>query len=108
VKTQKEILRWLRDNGQNCGAMTSSDAVALVCSVNLSNLISYPAAPPDLFTAYKTIVLSMQPHTRSLAFHAIAAELDWGHRDMIWSQCGLPDCDRPKIKCAFEPGGSRR
>lgn len=104
MKTQKEILKWLQANlGTRCTApLTSTDCYALVTSVNLSNLISYSSAPPELFIAYGAIVRQMQPHTRGLAYHAIACELDWSHRDMIWEQAQLSPDDKPKCKCAFE------
>jgi hypothetical protein len=73
-----------------------------VTSVNLSNLINYSSAPPELFTAYGAIVRQMQSHTRGLAYHAIACELDWSHRDMIWELAGLSAGDRPKYSCKFE------
>ena len=103
MKTQKEILRWLQANlGGRCTApLTSADCYALVTSVNLCNLISHPGAPPELFDAYRAIVRQMQPETRGLAYHAIACELDWSHRDMIWELSQLAE-DKPKYKCAFE------
>jgi hypothetical protein len=104
VKTQKEILTWLQANlGRKCTApLTSTDCHALVTSVNLCNLIGYSSAPPELFAAYGAIVRQIQPHTRGLAYHAIACELDWPHRDMIWELAGLSPGDKPKCKCAFE------
>jgi hypothetical protein len=104
MKTQKEIIKWLQANlGKSCIApLTSNDCYALVASVNLCNLISYSSAPPELFEAYGAIVRRMQPHTRGLAYHAIACELDWSHRDMIWELSRLPAADKPKYKCAFE------
>jgi hypothetical protein len=103
VKSTNEILKWLRANlGKHCTApLTSTDCYALVTSVNLCNLISYSSAPPELFAAYSAIVRQMQPHTRGLAYHAVACELDWSHRDMIWMQSGLEE-ERPKNKCKFE------
>lgn len=104
MKTQKEILKWLQANlGRHCTApLTSTDSYALVTSVNLCNLIGYSSAPPELFAAYGAIVRQMQRHTRGLAYHAIACELDWPHRDMIWALAGLPIDDKPTYKCAFE------
>lgn len=103
MKTQKEILKWLQANlGKHCTApLTSTDCYALVASVNLCNLISYSSAPLELFAAYGAIVGQMQSHTRGLAYHAIACELDWSHRDMIWGQAGL-QADKPSTKCVFE------
>jgi hypothetical protein len=110
MKTQKEILQWLRNN---CGkhstaALSSTDMDALVTSVNLTNLISYDRAPKELFAAYGAIVGQMQPQNRWLAFHAIAIELDWSHRFKIWTAAGLPDADRPTTKATWEPGGAAR
>lgn len=103
MKTSKEIYSWLRGNlGPRClGVLTSQDAVALVTSVNLSNLISYPSAPPELFTAYGAIVAQMQPQARYLAYHAIACELDWHNRSMIWQKAGL-EMEIPESRCVHE------
>ncbi len=104
MKTQKEILKWLQANlGRHCTApLTSTDCYALVTSVNLCNLIDYPSALPELFAAYGAIVRQMQPHTRGLAYHAIACELDWPHRDMIWELAGFSAGDKPTWKCKYE------
>lgn len=104
MKTQKEILKWLQANcGKSCiGALTSTDVYALVTSVNLTNLISYESAPDELFAAYRAIVMQMQQQTRWMAYHAIAMELDWSHRNMIWTNADLPDGDKPAHKCTFE------
>lgn len=103
MKTPKEILKWLQANlGKTCTApLTSTDTYALVTSVSLSNLISYSSAPRELFEAYGHIVRTMQPHTRGLAYHAIACELDWSHRDMIWAASGLLP-EKPTTRCQFE------
>lgn len=104
MKTKNEIFRWLKANlGKRCLAgLTSTDVYALVTSVGLSNLISHGGAPSQLFHAYREIVFQMQPDNRYLAFHAIACELDWSHRWMIWSNAMLPASD-VRGKCAFEP-----
>lgn len=104
MKTRKEISKWLQENcGKGCtGALTSTDTYALVTSVSLCNLISYPEAPKELFQAYGAIVRQMQPHTRWMAYHAIAMELDWSHRNMIWAAAELPEGDKPAHKCKFE------
>lgn len=103
MKTQKEILTWLRANlGKTATAgLTSTDTYALVTSVGLVNLISWSGAPDELFAAYGAIVRQMQPGQRHLAFHAIACELDWGHRGMIWEQAGLGEV--PTSRCVFDP-----
>jgi hypothetical protein len=103
MKTQKEIFSWLRGNlGPHClGGLTSTDAACLVTSVNLTNLICSPKAPPPLFAAYRAIIEQMLPHNRRLAYHAIACELDWGQRDMIWTAAACPPLDNPG-RCKFE------
>ena len=110
VKTQPQAFTFLKANcGKHClGALTSTDTQALMTSISLCPLISHRGAPEELFAAYGAIVRQMQPHTRWLAFHAIAMELDWSHRFMIWEAAGLPDADRPKHKAAWEHGGTAR
>ena len=105
MKSKTEILKWLKANlEKGCtGALTSSDVYALVASVNLSNLIAYEMAPRELFDAYHSIIMAMQPHTRRLAYHAIACELDWSHRAMIWTQAGLMGEAKAVGKCLYEP-----
>ena len=107
VKTTKEILKWLKSNcGKRVTApLTSTDTYALTASVALCPLIGYETAPPRLFKAFEAIVLEMQPHTRWMAYHCIAMELDWSHREMIWTAAGLPQGDKPARKASFEPGG---
>lgn len=78
-----------------------TDIRAALASVALVPLISWEGAPDELFFAYATIVRQMQPHTRPLAYHAIAAELDWGHRRMIWENSGLAS-EIPTTRCQFE------
>jgi hypothetical protein len=108
MKSQKEISVWLKANcGQRClAALTDHDAHAIHASVAITPLLRDVYAPPALFAAYGAIVMEMQTQTRWLAYHAIAMELDWGHRDMIWGMAGLVEDDKPKQKAAFEPGGS--
>ena len=108
MKTKTEILRWLKNNlGEGClGGLTSTDTYALVSSVNLSNLIAYESAPQKLFDAYAAIVEAMQPHCRFLAYHAIACELDWSHRAMIWRRANLNLSDVRGV-CAFSPEGTK-
>lgn len=101
MKSTKEILKWLKANEQHTGGLTSTDTYALVASVNLSNLISYPGAPKELFEAYRSIVSQMQPTTRYLAYHAIACELDWSHRTMIWVNARMVD-QIPSNRCKYE------
>ena len=108
MKTQKEILVWLRNKcGKHCtGTLTSIDVTTLCASVTMTPLISWDRAPKELFSAYRALVTAMQPGTRWLAYHAIALELDWSHREMIWRAAELNEGDKPTHKCAWEPGGN--
>jgi hypothetical protein len=104
VKTDKELLAWLKANlGPVTGALTSHDMHALRASVALTPLLSWSGAEPGLFDAYRSVVLEMQESTRWLAYHAVAFELDWGHREMLWQGAQVPTA--PHGKCAYEPGG---
>ena len=108
MKTANEIFKWLR---ANCGKrvtapLTSHDAAALVAAVNMTPLVSFPLAKPELFAAFAAIVREMQPQCRWMAYHTIAMELDWSHREMIWTASGLAVEDKPRCKASFEPGGT--
>lgn len=99
MKSRNEILRWLNANRKRCtGGLTSTDTVALVTCVNMSNLVSYASAPPALFEAFRVVALQMQDSTRWLLFNAIACELDWSHRSMIWIVAELPKDDMREIR----------
>lgn len=91
MKTQSELFKWLKANlGPKCLApLTSHDVEALLAASAIVPMISWEGAPDALFDAFAACVNEMQPHCRYLAFHAIAAELDWGHRAMIWGRCRL-------------------
>ena len=89
MKNAKEIIRWLKANNHQTGGLTSHDVDALCASVALCPLISWTGAPPQLFDAYRAIVSEMQVALVPLAFEAIAIELDWGHREMIFTRAGL-------------------
>jgi hypothetical protein len=109
MKSRKELFGWLAANyGKRCtAALTSSDVYALEASVAMCSLISYESAPRELFQAYGAIVRAMQQHTRWMAYALIACELDWGHRNMIWTAAELNEGDKPARLASFEPGGSR-
>lgn len=99
MKSQNEILRWLNANRKRCtGGLTSQDVQALVTCVNMSNLVSWSGADDELFDAFRIVAMRMQDSTRWLLFNAIAMELDWGHRAMIWSRAGLPQNNMLEIR----------
>ena len=110
MKNRTQILTWLKNNcgKQSLAPLSAQDANALLASVALCPLISWTGAPAECFAAYGAIVRQMQPQNRWLAYHAIAMELDWSHRAMIWLAADLPASDKPVHKAAFEPGGSAR
>lgn len=103
------ILPWLKANlGTRCLApLTSTDAKALLASVQLVDLIGHADSHrrPPLLAAYRAIVSNIQPHCQHLAFHGIAHVLDWSHRREIWIDSGLAglDCANiPTSRCQFE------
>lgn len=107
MKTSNEIGKWLR---ANCGKralapLTSHDWEALLAATAMTPLISFEGANPELFAAYRAVVMEMQPQCRWMAYHTIAMELDWGHRSMIWAAAGLPAENKPKYEASFGPGG---
>lgn len=110
MKKATEIWSWLRANcGNRCLApLSSHDTNALLAALAMTPLISWDGARPELFAAFRAIVMEMQPHTRWLVYHGIAMELEWSHRGMIWSNAGLPEGDKPARLAAFEPGGCGR
>lgn len=97
---------WLRANGQNLGALTGQDWAALRAAAECMGLYARcdSHAEANALVAFKSCVLSMQPSTRYLAFHAIAHLLDWGDRAVIWSRCGLAPLERvPACKYGPQP-----
>lgn len=107
MKTPTEIRRWLINNlgPRAIAPLTSHDWNALLASVAIAPLISHTGAPECLFKAYAACVLEMQEHTRHLAYHAIATELDWGHRQIIWDVSQLARTNPITTVCCFEAGG---
>ena len=96
------LLPWLRANlGNGCTApLTGTDAKALTAAVHIIELYSYHRQQTVL-EAFGRIVECMQPHTQSLAYHAIAHVMDWGDRAEVWTLAGLPEF--VPSRCAFEP-----
>lgn len=96
------IFTWLKDNlGQRCLApLTSVDSAALKAAVQIVELYSLHPGP-DVLTAFHRVVGSMQPHTRRLAYHAIAHVMDWSHRGEIWARAALPPVENAG-RCKFE------
>jgi len=110
MKTPTQTLRWICEQAgpKSLAGLTHHDTVALLASVAMLPLISYDGAPAELFFAYRAIVLQMQPKMRWAAYHAIASELDWSHREMIWRAAELPQGDKPTFLAAWERGGSAK
>jgi len=104
----KSLYPWLRSNlGKRCLApLTSCDAYALAAAVHLAELWGCTRSH-DVEQAFGLVVNQMQPHTRYLAFHAIAHCLDWGHRSELWIEAGLFLKGENLGQCSFEPGGPR-
>ena len=97
------VLKWLRDNGHNLGALTSQDTRALLASVQLVPL--WYQGKTEIAAAWGTIVREMQPQCRQYSFHAVAHVYDWGHRAQLWREAGFDEPPRPLHVCKIGPSG---
>lgn len=104
------VIDWLRSNlgSRALAPLTGSDTRALRAAVQIVEQFSYDNHP-SILNAFAACVRRMQPHTRELAYHAIAHPMDWPDREKIWARAGLgwPDIGGPQMICSFEPDGSR-
>lgn len=101
----QQVLTWLHDNlGRDALApLTGTDTRALRAAVEIIELYSYDRHS-FVLAAFRLVVERMQPHTRWLAYHAIAMVMDWGDRREIWDAAGLdftPVIGKPR--CQAEP-----
>lgn len=94
---------WLIANlGKHClGALTGTDAKALDAAVHLIELYSISRHEFSLH-GFRYAVLTMQPSTRELAYHAIALVMDWSDRRVVWEEALLAPIPNLR-RCAFEP-----
>lgn len=101
------VIEWLRANlgSRALAPLTGSDTRALRAAVQLIEQYSYDRHA-NVLHAFAYCVSRMQSTTRELAYHAIAHPMDWSDRQTVWKASGLGDFS-PKLKCSFEPGGSR-
>lgn len=101
------VLDWLHSNlgGHALAPLTGSDTRALRAAVQIMEQYAYDRHP-GLLLAFAKVVQRMQTKTWELAYHAIAHPLDWSDRSKVWAMSGLATFT-PKMKCSFEPGGSR-
>jgi hypothetical protein len=106
----QELRPWLKANlGKQCLApLTTQDDLALDAAICLLKLFNYCDSrhANEVLKAFAAAVMTMLPHNRRLAYHAIAHVMDWHNRDQIWSRCGLPEVENPGV-CQHEPGGGR-
>lgn len=93
----QEIFTWLRANGWNLGGLTGQDVPALRAAAEI--LACYSRCDGDveagLLSAFRGVVLAIQPSQRHLAYHAIAHGLDWHNRADFWAACGLEALPNP-------------
>ncbi|HEX3800215.1 MAG TPA: hypothetical protein VH413_16085 [Verrucomicrobiae bacterium] len=96
------VFPWLRANlGKNClGVLTGTDARALQAAVQIAELYAYDRRP-QVAVAFGTVVKSMQPQARELAYHAIAHPRDWTDRETMWVEAGLDKIPNSR-RCKFE------
>ncbi len=107
TKTKKpceQVYPWLRANfGPNCLApLTSTDSRALDAAVQIIELWAFDSEGDETLRAFEIVVLRMQPHTRQLAYHAIAHVVNWEDRERVWKACSLPPVANP-WRAKFEP-----
>lgn len=97
------LRRWLKANlGQKAlGALTTTDSKALTAAHAIINLYS-SVGDRRVLDAFMIAVNEMQPHTRYLAYHAIAEVLNWEDRPRLLTAAGLEPIDSPG-RCNYEP-----
>lgn len=83
------LAKWLTLNGLSLGSLTGTDWRALDAAAHIIELYAV-SGDEEALTAFRSVVLCMQPTTREFAFHAIAQCLDWSDREVIWHRAGLP------------------
>jgi hypothetical protein len=95
------VFPWLKSNLGNraLAPLTGTDTRALRAAVELIELYAYDSGV-DVLEAFRLTVQRMQPHTRQLAYHAIAHIMNWEDRATIWTHCHL----EPVVttRCQFE------
>ena len=99
------VLQWLREQlGPHALApLTSTDSQALRAAVEIVRLWATcdEAHEDRLLTTFGAVVLTMQPHCREFAFHAVAHVGDWSTRRELWRKAGLPQFE-PNMSCRYE------
>lgn len=101
----EDIGRWLKANGWSLGGLTGQDWPALRACAEI--LCCYSRCDGHVeaavLSAFRGMALSMLPHNRRFAYHAIAHAMDWGARDTIWARAGLPPFEEHPGYCTEEP-----
>lgn len=100
------VFKWLKDNGHNLAALTSTDCRALQAAVQIAALWS----PYDhdggkaIAAAWGACVREMQPHCQQFAFHAVAHVANWNDRFKLWRAAGFAEpMPSPCYRCKHEP-----
>lgn len=96
-----DVMRWLKNNLGNLGALTGTDARALRAAAHILELYAYEH-DDSILSAFATVVMRMQPSTREFAYHVIAFYWDWPDRARVWVKAGLPDADAGTRRCKGE------
>lgn len=103
--TTDPLLEWLAANlgDESLAPLTGTDTSALRAAWAVIVLWNRDDGDgcDELLTAFAICVGRMQPHTRQLAFHAIAQVMNWADRSKVWARAGLPEVVRP-WRCKHE------
>lgn len=96
---------WLKANlGPHClGCLTGGSSRALAAAVQIIGAYSYcdQEAEPHLLSAFRSVVMTMPPDQRELAYHSIAHVLNWSDRERLWARAQLPPLESVSV-CKFE------
>lgn len=97
------IIKWLRDNDQSLGCLTGGSSKALLAAVQIIGAYSYcdSEAEPLLLSAFRSVVMTMPPNQRHLAYHSIAHVLNWSDREKLWTRAELPPLEHVG-RCKYE------
>lgn len=86
------VLKWLKLNGVNLGALSDHDRACLRALVEIAAVWvrGDVNGRGQAANAFGFVLVQMQMPNWWLAFHVVAHVGDWSHRCELWKQCKLP------------------